>query len=273
MDKREHQPEQQTAPYAIARVTRLTTGEYMVHKPVWTARVSMLRANAASTNTTLVVVIFAAVTLPLSLIGMGLLVFDMFAFYSSQYSAAKILLIILFVALMAALLGFGLFKLIQFFVNRKADAAYAQARKWLDQTDLGLIIADQHRWEPIREKLREQPWYRGFMPECAHTLEARLERAAVCCELLHGIAGGESSNLPGVAQTALHYRSSSRWALPCSFIGWPCSLATCLTGLLGSPAAIIGILLLPVSLSLAGSYITFRARLMAVCDFFLMDNE
>lgn len=255
MDKQPQQPRSNQHDPA-RRITRLPDGTYYAHLPVWTARVAVLRTGCRATGATVVWSLFGFYGLILLLIAfyLWLVGFHPLTAWSDYLG---------FVAVVAGL-GVALYLTIKLVCNLLLSAVYRETMGWLLGSDLGRLLADENWYGLVAAALQEQPWLKNLLPPPPRTFEQQLECAAVYCKLLWRLSVQHSARLRGLGGAALHYRTSSA-------CGIPATITCCLVSVLGSCLGLL--LFVPASIGIAGSVLTRRARLMAICDFLLGEAD
>jgi len=233
------------------RIERLPDGSYYAHRPVWTARVAILRTNCrAATIATAWTMIVSYLLLLLLVVFVLWLVMQPFAGWVNYA-------VFVFVAVC---LGLLVYMIIQKLVALKVAASYREALSQLITTDLGRLLAEDSWHRLIRGALAGQPWYRYALPQPPRTFEQQLEAAALHYDQLLRAAYRPIDHVQGLGSAALHHLTSAA-------CGVPVAVGCCLVSVIGS---CLGYLLFALaSIGIAGSVLTRRARLIAICDFLL----
>jgi hypothetical protein len=237
------------------RIERLPDGSYFAHLPVWTARVAILRTNCrAATIATAWTMIVAYLLILLLVVFVLWLVMQPFAGWVNYT-------VFVFVAVC---LGLLVYLIIQKLVALKVAASYREALGQLIVTDLGRLLAEDSWHRLIRGALEEQPWYRYALPQPPRTFEQQLEAAALHYDQLLRAAFRPIDRVEGLGSAALHHLTSAA-------CGVPVAVGCCLVSVIGS---CLGYLLFALaSIGIAGSVLTRRARLIAICDFLLEEVD
>jgi len=255
MDEKPHQAKRDRYDQ-MRRIERLPDGRYYAHQPVWTARLAVLRTNSKSIIASTTWCLFAFYWLVLVLLALFLWLVGLRPLNEWGNYA-----VFTFVSVS---LGLLLYLISRNLVALKVAASYREVLGQLYATDLGRLLADDSWHRLIMSALADQPWYKHLLPQPARTFEQQLESAALYCGLLSK-AAQRPTNQPGsLGAAALHHGTSSA-------CGIPAALACCLLSALGSCLGLV--LFVPASIGIAGSVLTRRARLLAICDFLLEEVD
>jgi len=248
------------------RVTRSESGGYILHKPVWTARVSILRARAAAEIASYAWTAVVPVIVILALLSLGGIGFLMSFPWDSGW---QILVVVGGALLTLALIVRLLYAGLAAYIRNHARAEYRLAYAWLLTSDLAVFMAEDACWQPIFQSLREMPSTKYFSPHSPKTFEDHLAFATVYSRTLWKMSRGRVEPPPDLVATAGYYRAATA-SNACTGVGVLGTLIALLVSFIGSPGCLISAFVIgPVVISLGTSYITHRARMLAVCDYFL----
>ncbi|MBN2082172.1 hypothetical protein JW859_08180 [bacterium] len=248
------------------RVTRSASGDYVVHKPVWTARVSILRARAAGEIASYAWTVLVPVIVILALLSLGGIGFLMSIPWDSGW---QILVVVGGALLTLALIVRLLYAGLAAYIRNHARAEYRLALSWLVTSDLAVFMADDACWQPIFASLRERPATKYFSPLPPKTFEDHLQFSAIYALALWKMSLGQVEPPPDLGATAGYYRNAT---MPhaCASLGTLGALMSLAATFLNAPGCLISTLVIsPVVISLGTCYITHRARFLAICDYFL----